>query len=168
MGGIFGRLFPEFTITVSLTIAVSVVISLTPMLCSRFLRPHSAESHGRMYQLFERSFDAMLNAYKRGPHIVLRHQLITLMVFFATTMTATAIPLMIIPEGLFLQQDTGFAVGFVESVQDSSFAPMNKRILQLIDIVCQDIDVTGFGMSGGQYTFNSSNLYISLKTKDEG
>ncbi|AMP10930.1 MMPL family protein [Collimonas arenae] len=169
MGGIVGRLFREFAITVTLTIAVSVVISLTltPMLCSRFLKPHSAESHGRMYQLFERGFDAMLNAYKRGLHVVLRHQFITLMVFFAT-MAATVILFMVIPKGFFPQQDTGFVFGFAESAQDSSFASMNKRMLQLADIVRKDPDVTGFGMSGGQNTFNTGNFYISLKPKDEG
>ncbi|MFJ2988483.1 efflux RND transporter permease subunit [Collimonas sp. NPDC087041] len=169
MGGIVGRLFREFAITVTLTIAVSVVISLTltPMLCSRFLKPHSAESHGRMYQMFERGFDAMLNAYKRGLHVVLRHQFITLMVFFAT-MAATVILFMIIPKGFFPQQDTGFVFGFAESAQDSSFGSMNKRMLQLADIVRKDPDVTGFGMSGGQNTFNTGNFYISLKPKDEG
>ncbi len=169
MGGIAGRLFREFAITVTLTIAVSVVISLTltPMLCSRFLKPHSAQSHGRLYQLFERGFDTMLNAYKRGLHVVLRHQFITLMVFFAT-MAATVILFMIIPKGFFPQQDTGFVFGFAESAQDSSFSSMNKRMLQLADIVRQDPDVTGFGMSGGQNTFNTGNFYISLKPKDEG
>ncbi|WP_211470362.1 efflux RND transporter permease subunit [Collimonas humicola] len=169
MGGIVGRLFREFAITVTLTIAVSVVISLTltPMLCSRFLKPHSAESHGRLYQLFERGFDAMLNAYKRGLHVVLRHQFITLMVFFAT-MIATVALFIVIPKGFFPQQDTGFVYGFAESGQDSSFSAMNKRMLALADIVRKDPDVTGFGMSGGQNTFNTGNFFISLKPKDEG
>ena len=169
MGGIVGRLFREFAITVTLTIAVSVVISLTltPMLCSRFLKPHSAESHGRMYQMFERGFDAMLNGYKRGLHVVLRHQFITLMVFFAT-MAATVVLFIVIPKGFFPQQDTGFVYGFAESAQDSSFSSMNKRMLALADVVRKDPDVTGFGMSGGFSTFNTGNFFISLKPKDEG
>ncbi|PFH08247.1 HAE1 family hydrophobic/amphiphilic exporter-1 [Collimonas sp. PA-H2] len=169
MGGIVGRLFREFAITVTLTIAVSVAISLTltPMLCSRFLKPHSAESHGRMYQMFERGFDAMLNGYKRGLHVVLRHQFITLMVFFAT-MIATVALFIVIPKGFFPQQDTGFVFGFAESGQDSSFSSMNRRMLALADIVRKDPDVTGFGMSGGQNTFNTGNFFISLKPKDEG
>jgi hydrophobic/amphiphilic exporter-1 (mainly G- bacteria), HAE1 family len=169
MGGIVGRLFREFAITVTLTIAVSVVISLTltPMLCSRFLKPHTAESHGRMYQLFERGFDAMLNGYKRGLNIVFRHQFITLMVFFAT-MAATVVLFIVIPKGFFPQQDTGFVYGFAESGQDSSFTAMNKHMLALADIVRKDPDVTGFGMSGGQNTFNTGNFFISLKPKDEG
>lgn len=169
MGGIVGRLFREFAITVTLTIAVSVVISLTltPMLCSRFLKPHSAESHGRMYQMFERGFDAMLNGYKRGLNVVLRHQFITLMVFFAT-MAATVVLFIVIPKGFFPQQDTGFVYGFAESAQDSSFTAMNKHMLALADIVRKDPDVTGFGMSGGQNTFNTGNFFISLKPKDEG
>ncbi|MEO6918993.1 MAG: efflux RND transporter permease subunit [Collimonas sp.] len=169
MGGIVGRLFREFAITVTLTIAVSVIISLTltPMLCSRFLKPHSAESHGRMYQLFERGFDAMLNGYKRGLHVVLRHQFITLMVFFAT-MAATVVLFIVIPKGFFPQQDTGFVYGFAESAQDSSFASMNHRMLALAEIVRKDPDVTGFGMSGGGNTFNTGNFFISLKPKNEG
>ncbi|SFH77756.1 hydrophobic/amphiphilic exporter-1, HAE1 family [Collimonas sp. OK307] len=169
MGGIVGRLFREFAITVTLTIAVSVVISLTltPMLCSRFLKPHSAESHGRMYQMFERGFDAMLNGYKRGLHVVLRHQFITLMVFFATV-AATVVLFIVIPKGFFPQQDTGFVYGFAESAQDSSFSSMNKRMLALADVVRKDPDVTGFGMSGGFSTFNTGNFFISLKPKDEG
>ncbi|SFB16639.1 hydrophobic/amphiphilic exporter-1, HAE1 family [Collimonas sp. OK607] len=169
MGGIVGRLFREFAITVTLTIAVSVVISLTltPMLCSRFLKPHSAESHGRMYQMFERGFDAMLNGYKRGLHVVLHHQFITLMVFFAT-MAATVVLFIVIPKGFFPQQDTGFVYGFAESAQDSSFSSMNKRMLALADVVRKDPDVTGFGMSGGFSTFNTGNFFISLKPKDEG
>ncbi|SDY75489.1 hydrophobic/amphiphilic exporter-1, HAE1 family [Collimonas sp. OK242] len=169
MGGIVGRLFREFAITVTLTIVVSVFISLTltPMLCSRFLKPHTAESHGRMYQMFERGFDAMLNGYKRGLNIVLRHQFITLMVFFAT-MAATVALFIVIPKGFFPQQDTGFVYGFAESAQDSSFASMNKRMLALADVVRKDPDVTGFGMSGGFSTFNTGNFFISLKPKDQG
>ena len=169
MGGIVGRLFREFAITVTLTIAVSVVISLTltPMLCSRFLKSHTAESHGRMYQMFERGFDAMLNGYKRGLNVVLRHQFVTLMVFFAT-MAATVVLFIVIPKGFFPQQDTGFVYGFAESAQDSSFVSMNKRMLALADVVRKDPDVTGFGMSGGGNTFNTGNFFISLKPKDEG
>ncbi|MFC5474396.1 efflux RND transporter permease subunit [Paraherbaspirillum soli] len=169
MGGIVGRLFREFAVTVTLTIAVSVAISLTltPMLCSRFLKPHAAESHGRLYQLFERGFDAMLNGYKRGLQFVLRHQFSTLMVFFATV--ATTVLLFIgISKGFFPQQDTGFVFGFAESAQDASFASMNERMIKLADIIRKDPDVTGFGMSGGQNTFNTGNFFISLKPKDEG
>lgn len=169
MGGIVGRLFREFAVTVTLTIVVSVVISLTltPMLCSRFLKNEHARKHGRLYQLFERGFDAMLNGYKRGLHVVLDHQFITLMVFIATV-AATGFLFMVIPKGFFPQQDTGFISGFAESAQDASFASMNARMLELADVVRKDPDVTGFGMNGSSSTYNTGNFFISLKPKDEG
>ncbi len=169
MGGIVGRLFREFAVTVTLTIFVSVVISLTltPMLCSRFLKNEHATRHGKMYQLFERGFDKMLNGYKRGLHFVLDHQFITLMVFFAT-LILTGILFVIIPKGFFPQQDTGFIQGFAESAQDSSFGAMNRRMLQLADVVRQDPDVTGFGMNGSSSTYNTGNFFISLKALDDG
>ena len=169
MGGIVGRLFREFAVTVTLTIVVSVIISLTltPMLCSRFLRNSHSESHGRMYQWFERGFDAMLNGYKRGLHVVLRHQFITLCVFLATV-AATVVLFVIIPKGFFPQQDNGVIAGFAESAQDSSFGAMSQRMLQLADIVRKDPDVTGFAMSAGQTTFNTGNFFIALKPKSEG
>ncbi len=85
MGGIVGRLFREFAVTVTMTIAVSAVVSLTltPMMCSRFLKNEHAARHGRLYQLFERGFDGMLDGYKRGLDVVLRHQFLTLCVFLA-------------------------------------------------------------------------------------
>lgn len=169
MGGIVGRLFREFAVTVTLTIVVSVVISLTltPMLCSRFLKNEHGSKHGRLYLLFERGFDAMLSGYKRGLHVVLDHQFITLMVFIATV-AATGVLFAVIPKGFFPQQDTGFISGFAESGQDASFASMNARMLQLADVVRKDPDVTGFGMNGSSSTYNTGNFFISLKPKDEG
>ena len=169
MGGIVGRLFREFAVTVTLTIVVSVVISLTltPMLCSRFLKNEHGSQHGRLYQLFERGFDAMLGAYKRGLHVVLDHQFITLMTFIATV-AATGVLFVFIPKGFFPQQDTGFISGFAESAQDASFASMNARMLELADVVRKDPDVSAFGMNGSSSTFNTGNFYINLKPKDEG
>ncbi len=169
MGGIVGRLFREFAVTVTLTIFVSVLISLTltPMLCSRFLKNEHATKHGRLYQLFERGFDALLAGYKRGLDAVMRHQFVTLCVFFLT-LTATAALFVVIPKGFFPEQDTGFISGFAESGQDSSFSAMNRRMLQLADIVRQDPDVAAFGMNGSSSTFNTGNFFIGLKDKDEG
>ena len=169
MGGIVGRLFREFAVTVTMTIFVSVVISLTltPMLCSRFLKNEHARKHGRIYQLFERGFDAMLNGYKRGLNVVLDHQFITLMVFFAT-LAATAVLFIIIPKGFFPQQDTGFISGFAESAQDASFGAMNRRMLALADVVRQDPDVTGFGMNGSASAYNTGNFFIGLKSLEDG
>jgi HAE1 family hydrophobic/amphiphilic exporter-1 len=149
MGGIVGRLFREFAVTVTLTIAVSVMVSLTltPMLCSRFLKQHDpahGASHGRLYQLFERGFDAMLGAYRRGLDHVLDHQFLTLCVFLLTVAT-TVVLFVIIPKGFFPQQDTGFLFGTAESAQDASFKSMNARMVALADIVRSDPDVAAVG-----------------------
>ncbi|MGO4306786.1 efflux RND transporter permease subunit [Cupriavidus sp. RAF12] len=172
MGGIVGRLFREFAVTVTLTIAVSVLVSLTltPMLCSRFLRPHDpahAEQHGRVYQWFERGFDAMLGAYRRGLDRVLRHQFVTLCVFLLTVATTVAL-FLYIPKGFFPQQDTGFLFGIAESAQDASFKSMNARMVALADVVRSDPDVAAVGMTGGQNTVNTGNFFISLRPKEQG
>ncbi|MBO9647762.1 MAG: efflux RND transporter permease subunit [Variovorax sp.] len=170
MGGIVGRLFREFAVTVTLTIVVSVLISLTltPMLCARFLKPHSEhEKHGRLYQWFEDGFDAMLNGYKRGLAVVLRHPFITLMSFIATV-AATVLLFIAIPKGFFPQQDTGFIFGSADAAQDSSSQAMHDRMLKLADIIREDPDITSFGMQAGASTFNSGNFFIGLRPKDEG
>jgi HAE1 family hydrophobic/amphiphilic exporter-1 len=169
MGGIVGRLFREFAITVTLTILVSVLISLTltPMLCSLFLKNQHRESHGWLYQRFERGFELLLGGYRRGLVFVLGHQFLTLCSFLVTVI-ATIVLFIIIPKGFFPQQDTGFIFGFAESAQDSSFASMNQRMVALADVVRQDPDVAAIGMNSGQSTFNSGTLFISLKPKDQG
>ena len=169
MGGIVGRLFREFAVTVTMTIAASVLISLTltPMLCSRFLQNEHGRAHNRLYVLFERGFDAMLNGYRRGLHGVLRHQFLTLCVFVAT-LVATGVLFVLIPKGFFPQQDTGFIFGSAEAAQDSSFESMNQRMVQLADVVRRDPAVTGLAMFGNSSTFNTGNFFISLKPKDEG
>ena len=169
MGGIVGRLFREFAITVTLTIFVSVLVSLslTPMLCSRFLRNEHGVKHGRLYNLAERGFDAMLSGYRRGLDVVLRHQFITLLVFLGT-MAASVALFVIIPKGFFPQQDTGFIFGSAQTTQDASFEAMNQRMLQLADIVRQDPDVSGLAMFGNSSQYNAGNFFIALKPKDEG
>ncbi|WP_044528353.1 efflux RND transporter permease subunit, partial [Herbaspirillum sp. B65] len=169
MGGIVGRLFREFAVTVTLTIGVSVIISLTltPMLCSRFLKNEHGRQHGKLYQWFERCFDAMLNGYKHGLDVVMRHQFITLMSFIATVALTVAL-FIFIPKGFFPQQDNGVIVGFAESSQDTSSAAMHERLLKVADVVRQDPDVIGFAMSAGSTTFNTGQFFIALKPKDEG
>jgi HAE1 family hydrophobic/amphiphilic exporter-1 len=169
MGGIVGRLFREFAVTVTLTIGVSVIISLTltPMLCSLFLKNEHATRHGKLYKLFETGFDKMLAGYKRGLDFVLKHQFPTLLVFLAT-LAATVALFVIIPKGFFPQQDTGFIFGNAQSSQDSSFESMNRRMVEFADVVRQDPDVTGFGMFGNSSQFNTGNFFIALKPKDQG
>jgi HAE1 family hydrophobic/amphiphilic exporter-1 len=169
MGGIVGRLFREFAVTVTLTIGVSVIISLTltPMLCSLFLKNEHATRHGKLYKLFETGFDKMLAGYKRGLDFVLKHQFPTLLVFLAT-LAATVALFIIIPKGFFPQQDTGFIFGNAQAAQDSSFESMNRRMVEFADVVRQDPDVTGIGMFGNSSQFNTGNFFIALKPKDEG
>src|SRR6185437_1910533 len=106
MGGIIGRLFREFAVTVTLCIAVSafVALTLTPMMASRFLQPIRNGGHGRLYRLSERGFERLLGAYERGLDLVLRHQFVTLLVFLATV-AATVHLFITIPKGFFPQQD---------------------------------------------------------------
>ncbi|MES1982521.1 MAG: efflux RND transporter permease subunit [Pseudomonadota bacterium] len=169
MGGIVGRLFREFAVTVSLTIAVSLLVSLTltPMLCSRFLKDQKTVQHGWLYRTSERALDAMLNGYKRALSAVLRHQFATLCVFLATLIATVAL-FVYIPKGFFPQQDTGFIFGVAETSQDASFAATNARMLKLADVVRNDPDVIAFAMSSGQSTRNSGNFFISLKPKSQG
>jgi multidrug efflux pump subunit AcrB len=128
MGGIIGRLFREFALTVTTAIAVSVVVSLTltPMLCSRFLRRHSTR-HGRLYRVIERGFDRLIDVYRRALDVVLRHQRLTLGVFFVT-MALTGLLFVMIPKGFFPTQDTGLLTGLAEAGQDVAPAEM-KRLM---------------------------------------
>jgi len=169
MGGIVGRLFREFALTVTMAIAVSVFVSLTltPMLCSRFLKHVEPEQHGRIYRLSERFFDSILGGYKRGLDVVLRHQFVTLCVFLLT-MAASVGLYVYIPKGFFPQQDTGFIFGNAQAAQDSSFRAMNRRMIQIADVVRQDPDVSGLGMFGNSSTYNTGNFFIVLKPKAEG
>src|SRR5262249_41119527 len=138
MGGIIGRLFREFALTVTASIAVSALVSLTlaPMLCARFMH-HETGEHGRVYRIIEAGFDAMLSFYRRTLDVVLRHQFITLCVFFATM--ALSVVLMIqIPKGFFPIQDTGVISGFAESAQDIAPEQMMRIIREFGDVVLRD------------------------------
>ena len=169
MGGIVGRLFREFAVTVTLTIAVSVVVSLTltPMLCSKFLRNTHDVKHGKVFELFESGFDMMLAGYRRGLTHVLKHPFITLMSFFATLALTVAL-FVYIPKGFFPQQDTGFIFGQAVAGQDISSGAMFEHMEQLADIVRQDPDVSAFGVSIGSSTFNQGNMFMGLRPLDEG
>ena len=169
MGGIVGRLFREFAVTVTMTIVVSVAVSLTliPMLCSRYLGDAHARKHGRMYELFERGFVAMASAYRRGLDFVLHHEFATLCVFLAT-LTLSVLMFVFSPKGFFPQQDTGTIYGFAETAQDASFEAMRSRMKSLAEVVRQDPDVTGFGMFAGNNTANTGVFFIALRPKAEG
>lgn len=169
MGGMVGRLFREFAVTVTMTVVISVLVtlSLTPMLCSRYLRNPQQASHGRLYQAFERGFDRMLAVYRRGLDHALDHQFATLCVFLAT-LAASAALFIVIPKGFFPQQDTGAIFGIAETSQDSSFEAMNQRMMALAEVLRQDPDIAAFGMSSNAPTFNTGRFFISLKPREAG
>ena len=169
MGGIVGRLFREFAVTVTLTIVISVVVSLTltPMLCSRFLKHLPPESHGRLYRACERGFNAMFRFYRRWLDFVLDHQFATLVGFLATVAVSVLL-FIFIPKGFFPQQDTGFIRGSAIAAQDSSSASMRARVLAVADIVRKDPDIAAFGINAASGTFNSGTFFMGLKPKEQG
>jgi hydrophobe/amphiphile efflux-1 (HAE1) family protein len=171
MGGIIGRLFREFALTVTASIAVSALVSLTlgPMMAARFMR-HASHEHGAVYRAIEAGFDSLLSGYRRTLDIVLRHQFLTLCVFFAT-MALTVMMAMQIPKGFFPIQDTGIITGFSEAAQEVSPAEM-IRLQQVIgDVILRDPDVASFGSStgnsGSAQTSNTGRFFISLKPRGE-
>jgi hydrophobe/amphiphile efflux-1 (HAE1) family protein len=171
MGGIIGRLFREFAITVTAAIAVSVIVSLTlsPMLASRFLVPESHERHGRLYRIIESGFERLIGAYRRGLDVVLRHQFLTLMVFFGTLAT-TAVLFLSIPKGFFPTQDTGVIQGIAYAAQDVSPDRMRGIQQQLAEIIARDPDITAFGSffgNGGGNTLNTARFFVALKPRDD-
>jgi HAE1 family hydrophobic/amphiphilic exporter-1 len=171
MGGIIGRLFREFAITLAMAIFVSMVVSLTltPMMASRFLKAHSEQAaHGRLYQWSERCFDAMLRAYELGLDLVLRWRLTTLMVFFATVALSGYL-YVIIPKGFFPQQDTGLITAITEAGQDVSFVEMTRIQEEIGKIVQADPDVASVAMAigGGGNALNNGRMYITLRPRDD-
>ena len=170
MGGIIGRLFREFAVTLAMAIFVSLVVSLTltPMMASRFLRAHKETKHGRFYQWSERGFDAMLHAYERGLDLALRWRLTTLGIFFITLALSVYL-FVIIPKGFFPQQDTGLISATSEAAQDISFADMKRHQEELGDIVRADPDVASAAMSigGSGSALNTGRMFITLKPRSE-
>ena len=169
MGGLIGRIFHEFAVTLSVAIVVSAVISLTltPMLCARFLKPEDPDrGSGWFYEATERFFAALLGAYERALRWVLRHRVFTLLVTVAT-LVATVAMYVIVPKGFFPQQDTGLVVGFSEAGQDVSFPLMVKKHKQVTDIVAADPAVSAAGGFVGGWSLNNGFMFIALKPKGE-
>ncbi len=169
MGGLVGRLFHEFAVTLSLAILVSGVVSLTltPMLCSRFLKPESAYAKPNAFCLAcEKSFHWLLGHYETGLKWVLRHQAVMLLVALGTII-ATVWLYVIVPKGFFPQQDTGVMIGTTEASQDVSFPTMARLQDQVARIVLADpaIDTLGsfIGAASGSSTLNNGRMFISLK-----
>jgi hydrophobe/amphiphile efflux-1 (HAE1) family protein len=170
MGGVIGRLFREFAVTLAMAIFVSLVVSLTltPMMASRFLRARSETKHGKFYQWSERAFERMLHAYERGLDLALRWSRTTLCIFFATVALSVYL-FVIIPKGFFPQQDNGFLTAVSETAQDISFADMERHQEQLSAIVQADpaVDSIAMFIGGGGTALNSGRMYVTLKPHDE-
>ncbi len=171
MGGIVGRLLHEFAVVIGAAVIVSGVVSLTltPMACSRFLRP-PAESHGRVYAASERVFTGMLSLYERTLKLVLRHPRFTFMIFVATV-ALTAVLFVIIPKGFIPNEDTGQVFAFTEASQDISFEGMMEHQLKAAAIVRQQPYVKQFfsaiGASGSSVVMNTGRIFMLLKPASE-
>ncbi len=166
MGGIVGRLFREFAVTLSVAIAVSLVVSLTttPMMCAKLLKPHSGQQHGAWFRAGEWMFEQVLRLYEATLRGVLRHQRTTLFVTLST-IGFTIYLYVIIPKGFFPQQDTGRLVGNILADQDTSFQAMERYLHRFSRIVSEDSAVTGViafigGANGG--ATNSARMFVTL------
>jgi multidrug efflux pump len=169
MGGIVGRLFREFAVTLSAAILVSLVVSLstTPMLSAKFLEPHGKRKHGLFYRLGEKALQWLSNEYERGLQWVLEHQGLVLAITILTFVLNIYL-FVLVPKGFFPQQDTGRLGGQIRGQQDVSFDSMKEKVTQMAEIVHQDPGVenvmafVGGGGPGGGGS-NSGNMFISLK-----
>ena len=162
MGGIIGRLFREFAITIGAAILVSgfVSLTLTPMLCARFLTSHKGETHGRMYNLFERVFDSILHGYERSLDWAMRFRPLTL-IFSIVILVLTGVLFTVVPKGLFPSDDTGLLNATTEAAQGTSFPEMTRLQLLVNEALMRDTNVAGYmsSLNGG----NRGDLNIILK-----
>jgi HAE1 family hydrophobic/amphiphilic exporter-1 len=171
MGGVIGRLLHEFAATIGAAVLVSgfVSLTLTPMACSRFLRPPT-ESHGRLYAASERVFDGMLHFYEWTLKRVLQHPRLTMGVL-ALTLVSTGYLVLVIPKGFLPDEDTGQIFVFTEGAQDISFDAMKQQQLRAAAIVLKDPSVDNFMSSMGATSFspspNTGRLFIRLKPRSE-
>jgi multidrug efflux pump len=169
MGGIIGRLFREFAITLSTAILVSMVISLTttPMICSRVMVSEKNTKHGRLYQWSERCFDALLNGYRKTLTWVLDHPA-PMLVVFLLTVGFTVFLYFKLPQGFFPQQDTGVMAGGMQGPQDTSFYAMKTAVQQAVKIIKSDPAVENvMAFTGGQGAANGGFTFIALKPLNE-
>jgi len=168
MGGIIGRLFREFSITLSAAIVVSLCVSLTttPMMCARFLKSDKEIKHGRMYQAIERIFQWSVETYASGLRWVLRHQPFML-VLTAATICLSVYLYIVIPKGFFPQQDTGLMAGNILGAQDTSFPVMQQKLKQYTDIVMSDPAVKSLVGDSGGGAENTGQMEIELKPLKE-
>ena len=173
MGGLIGRLFREFAVTLAASIGVSALLSLTltPMMCAFLLRPEPKEhERSTLYRWSEQGFQAAIAFYDRGLKVVFRHKFLTLLVTIAT-LGLTIVLAVLVPKGFFPQQDTGALLGVSEAAPDVSFTKMMDLQRALADVILQDPDVQNvasfIGSDGTNPTTNSGRLSITLKPLDQ-
>jgi len=170
MGGLVGRLFREFAMTIAIAIFISLVVSLTttPMMCAMLLRGDRGEAHGRVYRISEHIFEAMLNFYRWTLAIALRHPLMV-MLTLAATLGLNFHLYAVVPKGFVPQQDTGLLIGSIQADQRTSFQLMRQKLTQLIDIVKSDpavdtvVGFTGGSGPGAGGSTNTGTVFASLK-----
>jgi hydrophobic/amphiphilic exporter-1 (mainly G- bacteria), HAE1 family len=170
MGGILGRLFHEFAVTIGAAVLVSgfISLSLTPLLSAKFLRPHGKEQHGRMYQAIERFFEGLLAFYERGLRWALAHRASVLALSFVV-LAATVWLFMAVPKGFIPNEDAGEIRISIEAVQGISYADMVRHQRMAMDIVSKDPRVATYFsfVGGGRGTLNSSVISLRLVPRDE-
>ena len=169
MGGIVGRLFREFAVTLSIAIGVSLVVSLTttPTMCAKFLRPSKTEKHNLFYRASEWFFDGLLAAYTRMLKVVLAHQAITGLATIAIAVLSIYLYFKV-PKGFFPQQDTGRIQGTVIGAQDISFQSMSDKMRKYVTILMKDpaVDTMG-GFTGGGNSLNTGRFFLMLKPLEQ-
>jgi multidrug efflux pump len=165
MGGIVGRLFREFAVTLATAIVVSMIVSLTttPTMCAHLLKTPDRERHGRLYQLNERVFNGLLSGYRRSLEWVLENPVFMLLIL-AVMIALNFVLIARIPKGFFPEQDTGFLVGGVQGPQDASFPFMNKSLLQIVKVIKSDPAVQSVNAyTGGRGSTNGGFVFATLK-----
>jgi multidrug efflux pump len=166
MGGIVGRLFREFAVTLTVAIAISLVVSLTttPMMCAKLLRSEKGRAHGRLYRGAERAFESLRAAYGTTLSWVLRHSLLTLAVTVLTVCVNVYL-YVVVPKGFFPEEDTGRLTGGIQAAQDISFQALRSKLSQFVEIVMADPAVDAVvGFTGGDRgTTNTGRVFVSLK-----
>jgi hydrophobic/amphiphilic exporter-1 (mainly G- bacteria), HAE1 family len=173
MGGLLGRLFHEFAVTIAVAILVSgfVSLSLTPMLCSRFLRPVDHRQQSRLYQASEEIFDRVLDLYDWSLKLVMKYHRTT-MIFSAVLFIATIGLFTLVPKGFIPSEDTSQIIGVTQAAQDASFAELSRHQQEVVTVIRQNPDIEAVnstigGSSGTIAASNSGRLFIRLKPRDK-
>ena len=170
MSGLLGRLLHEFAVTIVVAVLVSgfVSLTLTPMMCSRFVHSEKEKKHGKTYNAFERFFDGMRDAYDRTLQVVMRHRGLTMLISLAI-FVATVVLFVVIPKGFFPDEDTGRIQARTEASLDISFDAMREHQMAAMKIVAADPNVDGFisviGSGGGSASLNNGRMFFRLKDK---